>query len=156
AAIARVAGARDEALLLQAVDEVGDRRQRDAEGLAHVAHTAAGMGGHVEENLALRVGEVQLGRALPEELPEDRAPERVEEVEQLLGLRRPVPTPCPVSPRGHEHDGACAKQLSQLSIPACPTGSGPLGMGSKVLRVRAKYTDRSSKYEALAGPSPLG
>src|SRR5881296_1154062 len=30
-----------------------------------VAHTAAGMGGHVEENLALRVGEVQLGRRSP-------------------------------------------------------------------------------------------
>ena len=57
--------------------------------------------GHVEEHLRLRVGEVELGGALPEELPEDRAAERVEQVEQALGLRRPARLTCSGPPRRH-------------------------------------------------------
>jgi len=71
------------------------------------------VGGHVEEDLPLRIGEVQLGRALPEELAEDRAAEGVEEIEELLGLRRPAPVPSPVIASGSQRNGAFAKQLSQ-------------------------------------------
>ncbi len=101
AAVARIVGAGDEALVLQAVDQVRDGGQRDPEGLAHVAHAAGGVRGHVEEHLALRIAEVELGGTLPEKLSEDRAAEGVEEIEELLGLRRPAPVPSSVSLRGH-------------------------------------------------------
>ena len=79
-------GAQHELLLLQPVDDVRDRGQGDAERLGHVAHVAAGVVGHVEEDLRLRVGEVELGGALPEELAERRAAEGVQQVEETLGL----------------------------------------------------------------------
>ena len=79
----------DELLLLEAVDDVRDRGQRDAERLGHVAHVAAGVVGDVEEDLRLRVGEVELRGALPQELAERGAAERVQEVEEPLGLRGP-------------------------------------------------------------------
>jgi hypothetical protein len=80
---------------------MGDGRQRDPEGLADVPHAAAGMRGHVEQHLALRVREVELGGALPEELAEDRVTERVQEVEELLRLRGPLPAARAVASRSH-------------------------------------------------------
>ena len=88
AAVAGMIAAHHELLLLQPVDDVGDGGQGDAEGLGHVAHVTAGMLAHVEEDLRLGVGEVQLRRALPEELAKGRAAEGVQQVEQPLGLRR--------------------------------------------------------------------
>src|SRR5882762_5380507 len=57
--------------------------------------------GQVLFHVALRIAEVELGGTLPEELAEDRAAKSVEEIEELLGLRRPAPVPSPVSLRGH-------------------------------------------------------
>ena len=48
--------------------------------------SAAGVVGHVEEDLRLGVREVQLGRPLPEELAERGAPQGVQQVEEPLGL----------------------------------------------------------------------
>jgi hypothetical protein len=44
---------------------------------------------HVEEDLGLGVGEIEGGGALPQELPERRAAEGVEEIEKPLGLVGP-------------------------------------------------------------------
>ena len=59
------------------------------------------MGGHVEQDLPLRIREVELRGALPEELTEDRVAERIEEIEQLLGLRGPLPAPCTIASGSH-------------------------------------------------------
>jgi hypothetical protein len=85
-AVGGMIGTQHELLLLQTIDDVRHRGQRHAEGLGHVAHVAAGMIGHVIEHLRLGVGEIQLGGALPEELPKRRAAQRVQQVEKLLGL----------------------------------------------------------------------
>jgi hypothetical protein len=79
--------ASDEALLFQAVDDVRDRRQRDAEGLADLAHVTARVPGDVEQDLRLRVRQVELRGLLPQELPEGRAAEAREEIDEPLRLR---------------------------------------------------------------------
>src|SRR5205814_7076287 len=57
-----------------------------AEGLGHVAHRTARVVAHEEQDLRLRERQVELGRALPQELPERRASEGVQKVEEALGL----------------------------------------------------------------------
>src|SRR5262249_16258141 len=107
---------RDEPFLLETIHEMGDGGQRHGECLAHVAHAATGIRRDVEEHLPLRVGEIELGRALPEKLPEDGASERVQEIEEALGLRGPFSAARATAFGRHPHNPASTKQLSQLSI----------------------------------------
>jgi hypothetical protein len=86
AAIGGVVPAHEELLLLQPVDDVSDRGQGHAERLGHVAHVTPRVVAHVEEGLRLRVREVELGGSLPHELPEGRAAQRIQQVEESLGL----------------------------------------------------------------------
>ena len=89
--IGDVVGARHEVLLLEPVDDVRDRRQGHPERFGDVAHVTAGVIADVEQHLRLREHEVQLGRALPEELAKRRRAERVQQIEQALGVGRAGP-----------------------------------------------------------------
>src|SRR5262249_7287489 len=96
-----IVGAGHEAFLLETVDEMSHGGQGRRGRLAGIIPTGAWMGGHVDEGLVLRVGQVELGGPLPEELSEDRAPKRVEKVEELLSLRSPLPAARTIASRRH-------------------------------------------------------
>src|SRR4029453_12007546 len=91
APVGRMIAADHQPLLLEPVDDVSDRGEGDAEGLGDIAHVRAGGLGETEEHLRLGGGEREGRRLLPEELAEDRAAERVQELQHVPGLARRRP-----------------------------------------------------------------
>lgn len=61
---------------------------RDAEGPRHVGHERLRVAREVEEDLRLRVRQVQLQRLLPQDLPERGRQERRQQVDQVLSSPR--------------------------------------------------------------------